>query len=37
MDYQRVLEFVSGNFEILPRKLEKFENFLKLPGAVFLD
>ena len=35
MNYQRVLEFVSGSFEIFPSKLKEFENSLKLPGVVF--
>jgi len=35
MNYQTVWEFVSLGFEILPRKLEKFENSLKLPGVLF--
>ena len=35
MDYQRVLEFISGSFEILPSKLKKFENSLKLPRVLF--
>jgi len=35
MNYHGVLEFVSDNFEILPPKVKKFENSLKLPGVLF--
>ena len=35
MNYQRVLKFVSGSFEIFPSKCAKFENSLKLPGVLF--
>ena len=35
VNYQGVLEFVSGSFEILPQECKKFENSLKLPRVLF--
>ena len=35
VNYQGVLEFVSGSFEILSWKPKRFENFLKLPEVLF--